>query len=144
MRLDHVEQREQLIAAAMPGDMDLGVAAVDDSSPRRSSWLITRDTAVSLPGIGVADRRIVSPSVISTYLCRPWAISDSAAKGSPWLPVVIKSWCSGGSLSSSTMSIISSGGAGSRRPSSGPTVVLRWIDRPKMATWRSGALPPRR
>jgi hypothetical protein len=66
-------------------------------APWRIRFEITLDTAVSLPGIGLAEMSTVSPSASSTNRCRPWAISDSAANGSPWLPVVISSCRSGGS-----------------------------------------------
>ena len=47
-------------------------------------------TAFSLPGIGVELKITTSPGMIETFLCRSAAIRDSAARDSPWLPVVIR------------------------------------------------------
>ena len=46
-----------------------------------------RNTARSLPGIGWLDRITVSSAPVVTSECAPPAICDSAAPGSPWLPV---------------------------------------------------------
>ncbi len=109
-------------------------------APRRTRRLITRDTAVSFPGIGVAEMRIVSSSSSLTYLCRSWAMSDRAANGSPWLPVVMRSWWSAGSRSSSSMSSRAWSGT-SRTSSDIPTSVLRCMDRPKKAICLPAAIP---
>ena len=50
---------------------------------------MTLETAVSLPGTGVAEMRTVSVAFRVTKRWRPTAISDSAAKGSPCEPVVM-------------------------------------------------------
>ena len=57
---------------------------------------MTRVTAFSLPGTGVADTMTVSPSSIWMVRCSPLAMRASAESGSPWLPVHMMTTCSGG------------------------------------------------
>ena len=59
----------------------------------------------SFPGIGLAEMITVSPGTISICLCVATAIRVNADIGSPWLPVVITTSCSGGYLSISSMSM---------------------------------------
>ncbi len=66
------------------------------SAPILASWLMTRVTAFSLPGTGVAEMMTVSPSSISMVLCSPLAMRARAESGSPWLPVHMMTTCSGG------------------------------------------------
>ena len=46
--------------------------------------------------MGVAEITTVSPGIIWTSLCSPFAIRTRAEVGSPWLPVVISTTFSGG------------------------------------------------
>ncbi len=62
---------------------------------------MTRVTAFSLPGTGVAEMITVSPSSMSIVLCSPLAMRASAESGSPWLPVHMMTTRSGGSPRSS-------------------------------------------
>ncbi len=57
---------------------------------------MTRVTAFSLPGTGVAEMMTVSPCSRSMVLCSPFAMRASAESGSPWLPVHMMTTCSGG------------------------------------------------
>ncbi len=100
---------------------------------RRASPLSTRATAVSLPWMGVAAMITVSPGSSATHLWRPPAISDSAAYGSPWAPVLITIVCSGGIASSSSIGSTRSAPTSST-PSSMAMRVLRSIERPTNAT----------
>ena len=57
---------------------------------------MTRVTAFSLPGTGVADMMTVSPSSISMVRCSPFEMRASAERGSPCDPVHMMTTCSGG------------------------------------------------
>ena len=57
---------------------------------------MTRVTAFSLPGTGVAEMMTVSPSSMSMVLCSPLAMRASAESGSPWEPVHMMTIFSGG------------------------------------------------
>ena len=66
------------------------------SAPILARELMTRVTAFSLPGTGVAEMMTVSPSSISMVLCSPLAMRPRALKGSPWLPVhMMTTWSEG-------------------------------------------------
>ena len=57
---------------------------------------MTRVTAFSLPGTGVAEMMTVSPEWIESVLCSPLAMRDRAESGSPWEPVHMTTiWSSG-------------------------------------------------
>ena len=102
-------------------------------APRRSRPLITRDMRVSLPGMGRAEMRTVSPSSMVTQRWSPEAISDRAAKGSPWDPVQTTAVRCAGWVSTSSMGITASGGS-VRVPRASPMATLRCIERPRKAT----------
>ena len=52
--------------------------------------------AFSLPGISRDEKMTVSPSPNTTLGWSPWAIRVRAARGSPWLPVQIRTILSSG------------------------------------------------
>ena len=62
------------------------------SAPWRRSWLITRVTLRSWPGMTRAERITRSPSPTRRYLCSAAAMRASAEFGSPWLPVEMITW----------------------------------------------------
>ena len=70
--------------------------------------------------------------------CSPRDIRDSAAIGSPWVPVVTNTTRSGGIISAAPMSITSSS-ATLRKPRSLAMPMLRTIDRPTKETLRPNA-----
>ena len=66
-------------------------------APALASRLMTRLTAFSLPGTGVAAMITVSPRSMVTVLWSPLAMRASAESGSPWLPVHMTTTFSGAS-----------------------------------------------
>ena len=66
-------------------------------APALASRLMTRLTAFSLPGTGVAAMTTVSPRSTVTVLWSPLAMRASAESGSPWLPVHMTTTFSGAS-----------------------------------------------
>ena len=70
--------------------------------------------------------------------CSPRDIRDNAAIGSPWVPVVISTTCSGAIISAAEMSIRSESST-CRKPRSRAIPMLRTIDRPTKDTRRPSA-----
>ena len=61
------------------------------------SWLMTRKTEFSLPGMREEAKMTVSPGSMVTLRCSEWAIRDRAAIGSPCEPVTMRTLSCGGS-----------------------------------------------
>src|ERR671918_32633 len=97
---------------------------------------MTRCTADSFPGMGLADRMTVSPRATLTSLCSPDAMRVNADRGSPCDPVHTTTVRSGGTRSSSSMSTIVPSRT-LRCPSAWPTSTLLTMERPTKATRRS-------
>ncbi len=57
------------------------------SMPWLTRPLITRITAFSLPGMAREEKITRSPRETETSGCSSWAMRESTARGSPWLPV---------------------------------------------------------
>ena len=96
-------------------------------------------TARSFPGIGVAEKMIVSPECSFTFGCSPWAMRRSADSGSPWLPVVSITSRSSGKLSISLGDTSSPSGTWAW-PSWRAMFRFLRIERPTTATLRSSAI----
>lgn len=84
-------------------------ALVTTRAPIFDSASMTPYTASSLPGMSDDDRMIRSPSVNVMLRCSPRDMRDSAAIGSPWVPVVTSTIRSAGIISAAAMSMTSSG-----------------------------------
>ena len=116
LRVHDVDERPQLVLGGVARHVDVGVAAVvDRRRPRRTRLLMTRETLVSLPGIGVAEMMTVSSGSSVIERCSPCAISDSAANGSPWLPVQMTAVSSAASSAARRAAVTMSSGI-SRSP----------------------------
>ena len=90
---DHVEE---LGAARMAGDVDQMGAVGDDLDALADQAIDYAATAFSLPGMVREEKITRSPLASVTSGCSSSAMRDSAARGSPWLPVHSASTLSGG------------------------------------------------
>ena len=74
-------------AGEWPETCTLATSLCTTTAPARDSWLMTRYTAVSLPGTSELASTTVSPAAMVTWRWSPRAIRPSALIGSPCDPV---------------------------------------------------------